>query len=168
MAVGTLASADRAILDAVQATHASWLDLAGSLASVFGKAEILFSVALGVAIARLRAGRSDWWLTLAIVLVVAIEVAGKLLIPQAAPPDELTRGIAVGPFLHSPLQNAFPSGHMARVAFLVTALRWPAALSAAVVVLMAVTLVYLGDHWPSDVLGGWLLGYSVAAILRRT
>ena len=56
---------------------------------------------------------------------------------------------------------------MARVAFLVAVLRWPADVSAAVVFAMALTRVYLGEHWPSDVVGGWLLGYGIAALLHR-
>ena len=56
---------------------------------------------------------------------------------------------------------------MARVAFLVTVLRWPADVSAAVVFAMALTRVYLAEHWPSDVVGGWLLGYGIAAVISR-
>jgi len=47
------------------------------------------------------------------------------------------------------------------------ALRWPAGISAVIVVVMALTRIYLADHWPSDVVGGWLLGYGIAAVADR-
>ena len=116
-----------------------------------------------------RTGRHDWWLPLLILLVVAIELALKLAVPQTPPPGELARSVHLLPFLESPTRYSFPSGHVARVAFLsaVFGWRWPAWAGA--VAVMAVTRVYLGDHWPSDVVGGALLGVAVAfAGLRAT
>lgn len=71
---------------------------------------------------------------------------------------------------------AFPSGHamtaMVSCALLLWLLRrsgpgrpaWRAALAAAVVSVAGVglTRLYLGVHWMTDVLGGWLLGAAVA------
>ncbi|MFD5075043.1 phosphatase PAP2 family protein [Streptomyces sp. NPDC058371] len=73
---------------------------------------------------------------------------------------------------------AFPSGH-ALTATLVCGLLlwllhrygagrllwWTAVAAAAVSVLgVGLTRIWLGVHWPSDVLGGWLLGALVAAL----
>ncbi|OKJ42590.1 phosphatase PAP2 family protein [Streptomyces sp. CB01580] len=71
---------------------------------------------------------------------------------------------------------AFPSGHamtaMVSCALLLWLLRrsgpgrpvWRAALAVAVVSVagVGVTRLYLGVHWMSDVLGGWLLGAALA------
>jgi membrane-associated phospholipid phosphatase len=134
--------------------------------TLFGQSEVVGTIALGVAVVRLRAGRRDWWIPLLLLIVVGAEVVLKLTIPQGPPPAGLARSVPLLPFLEAPTTFSFPSGHVARVAFLVTASRWPGGLSAAVVVVMALTRVYLAEHWPSDVVGGWLLGYGIAAMAR--
>lgn len=73
---------------------------------------------------------------------------------------------------------AFPSGH-AMTAMLVCGLLlwllrrhgaagqlwgWAVAVAAVSVIGVGFTRVYLGVHWPSDVLGGWLLGACVVVL----
>ena len=75
-----------------------------------------------------------------------------------------------------PQSLAYPSGHAANsmTAFLAVALiaappayrRVAAVVAVALSILIGLTRIYLGVHWPSDVIGGWALGLlSVAAAL---
>lgn len=67
---------------------------------------------------------------------------------------------------------SFPSGHAMATATLATVLlllywrtrwRWPVLIaSVAVVAVVGLSRVYLGVHYPSDVLGGWAFGVSWA------
>lgn len=76
----------------------------------------------------------------------------------------------------TPAVYAFPSGHTTTTTAAVTALavvawrtrwRWPATAAAGVAaLLMALSRVYLGVHWPSDVIAGLALGSAVAMAVR--
>ena len=72
---------------------------------------------------------------------------------------------AVELLVKAPLDASFPSGHTAASFAAVFALKtagsplWKPALAAAVVI--AFSRLYLYVHWPSDVLGGALLGAAV-------
>lgn len=68
-------------------------------------------------------------------------------------------------------RGSFPSGHVANAAMLALALaiiawRWWVWIAGAVyVVLMALSRTYLGAHWMTDTVGGFLLGAAVVIIV---
>ncbi|MGI5214160.1 phosphatase PAP2 family protein [Plantactinospora sp. CA-290183] len=76
--------------------------------------------------------------------------------------------------------NGFPSGHTsnaAAAALVAVLLLWPrlagparpvaVALAALFALFVALTRVALLAHWPTDVLGGWLLALAVVPLLAR-
>jgi undecaprenyl-diphosphatase len=164
VAIGALRELDRALLDFVQSANSPSLNLFASAVGLLGQAEVTGGIALGLAAARLRRRRRDAWVPLLLAAVLAAEVVIKTVVAQPSPPKELSRSIELLPFAHVAFAGAFPSGHVARAAFLLGVARVPAWLAVSLVALMMVTRVYLAEHWPSDVLGGLLLGLLVAQV----
>ena len=150
------------MLTAIQSVARPELDLLGSVVSVFGQAEVTAGIAAGLVVARLRARRADIWVPLAIAIVVAFEALVKIVVTEPPPPLELARGLALVPGVDVPFAHSFPSGHVARDAFLLAVINgWPRIMTAVVLALVVISRVYLGEHWPSDVLGGLALGTGV-------
>jgi len=88
----------------------------------------------------------------------------KLAVDRARPVDD--------PLVREPTSSSFPSGH-ATTSFACAATLAPFVGRRAAVVLymlaaaIAYSRVYVGVHYPLDVLGGAVLGLSVATALRR-
>jgi len=165
---GACTEIDRAALDAAQAVHLPALDVFASLVGIFGRAEVTIGIALGLAAARWRTSPRRALIPLFIGLTVAVEALLKGFVPQAPPPGDRSRAIEFLPYVQIPFAHAFPSGHVARATFLLRiAQRVPAWAVVAGIVLMALTRLYLGEHWLSDVMGGVVLGLGVANIARQ-
>ena len=108
--------------------------------------------------------------------MTGFEYVSKMALYHPRPPDEFVRNIRPrGFFRHIPdvsvpSDNSFPSGHCLRAVYLMgilgallrpRTLPGKASLSFAVTVYClgaGFTRVYLGAHWPGDVLGGFALG----------
>jgi len=107
---------------------------------------------------------------------VGIEVLLKYVLPHPGPPAEFSRHLQLPAFfrfstpllLHVSTPYSFPSGHMLRTTFLIglaSALwRWLRSLGWLVVLAMAFTRMYCNEHWMSDVVGGALLGWTLAGV----
>ncbi|MGB5809710.1 MAG: phosphatase PAP2 family protein [Polyangiales bacterium] len=106
-----------------------------------------------------------WFVVIANVgsAVLSVSVKGAFARPRP-PMDLVTQVTAQGGF-------SFPSGHALNVMVLYTSLamvvgefgsvdarREAIALAGMLIAVMGVSRIYLGVHYPSDVLGGWSLG----------
>ncbi len=159
---GPAQHAEAALMERVAAVRAEqpWLVTAIAALTVLGGAPVTLTVA-GAAALWLMARRTPGQALLLTVTVLLerLMVDGlKEWIGRLRPPLEpaLTHSLA------------FPSGHSANsmTAFLATALiacppayRRPAATAAiGISLVVGITRIGLGVHWPSDVLGGWAFG----------
>jgi membrane-associated phospholipid phosphatase len=161
------------------------LDLTGFVFTLLGEAQITGAIAMVLAVRGWQHRREHGLGPLLLFVGVGLEVLLKYLLPHPGPPAEFARSLNVPDFLRlsssfllhmatppillrvSP-PYSFPSGHMLRTTFLVALAserkpQW-GTLGWLVVVTMAVTLVYCNEHWVSDVVGGALLGWTLAGV----
>ena len=166
---------DLAIAKQVQALASPWLDSVMEAATVVADTPVaigsLLALAAGLSLARRL-------LDAAIVLfgglaLEAIIQGVKWAVARPRPTDDLVRILETGS------SGSFPSGHTYHVVLfgglllvlLVFRIRRPwlrSALTTLIVALAIFTIVsrvYLGAHWPSDVLGSVVLGIPSVAFL---
>ena len=160
------------------------LDVTGFVLTLLGEATITGGIAVLLAVRGWRRRREQGLGPLLLFVGVGIEALLKSLLPHPGPPLAFSRPLHVPEFLRlagSLLQvtarpvwaglappYAFPSGHMLRTTFLVTLTseqkpQWRVA-GWVLVMAMAVTRIYCNEHWLSDVVGGALLGWSLAGV----
>ncbi|HEX7599261.1 MAG TPA: phosphatase PAP2 family protein [Polyangia bacterium] len=111
-------------------------------------------------------GKSRWEVLRAIVIsFVLSEVITQILkrVAGQARPTASIPGLDVHGYPKDPYGNAYPSAHTSVVVGLVTALwpwlTWPQrVVGVAVAALVALNRLYIGAHWPVDVVGGAAIG----------
>ena len=138
-------------------------DYGAAVVVLFGNAEVVIpAVVLAAGLLWLRrrdSGLGILWLAVGLSLASLLAVTLKYLIIHPGPTAEFQRPvIQVG--LRAVTPYSFPSGHTLRTTLLAWSTlqdaRWFAGL---LILSMMTALVYLGDHWLSDVLGGLCLGW---------
>lgn len=163
---------DAAVLRAIAGLRADWLDVVALEVTALANTTTLVVVSLVAAVLLWIAGRRISVTLLLVSLLSGVGVMHALKVLFGRPRPDLVAAIA------NVETAAFPSGHAmmgaityGTVAYLVGRIAdaplrhatWTGA--ALLVVLIGLSRIYVGVHYPTDVLAGWLAGIGWTALL---
>ncbi len=144
-------------------------------ATLLGGTPVSMSLLAAAAVASYVLTRRPRWPIFFVAVMLGVNqlvLIVKPIVDRPRPP------LAIEP-MYETASKAFPSGHATAAAacfgaialLLVTSLPTPwsvlmGTLCGVVILIVGVTRVYLGVHWPSDVIAGWAMGFAWVAIVR--
>lgn len=169
---GETEQVDHAVLRALEGMRLEWLDPVALEITALGNIGTVVIVSLSAGAILWAAGRKVSFVLLLASVVTGILLNHVLKLVFDRPRPEVVARLA------ETATTSFPSGHAmlsavtyGAVAFLVGRMarggvRWATWLGAALlVILIGSSRVYVGVHYPSDVLAGWLAGVAWTALL---
>lgn len=167
---------DLALVRAAQRNATGWLDRLGNFFSLAGGWELTsLALLLLVGAMFLRSRRRTAIRLLAAFLAAALaEYLLKTFLPVSPIPASLSRSGDFAPFFEIKYPYPYPSGHLLRTTIILGALcLWSGSRAVALISVlylagMGYSRFYLGVHWPSDVIGGVLLGIAAVAWAFRS
>jgi undecaprenyl-diphosphatase len=174
--ISMVARLDFAATSEVHSWTVGWLtEVVSGITALGGSQVVLWVMAAAlIGLVSLRHWRGAAALLLAVVSTQVTVLAAKALFARPRPAEEMA--------IADPSGWSFPSGHSATAVALYVTLaliattiwrrRLPPAIvfavAGAIVVLVGLSRVYLGAHYPTDVLAGWAVGGIIVAAVWAT